>query len=84
MCVGCNSTPDYVISQEKMAQLLVDIHIGESVVDANMQEYELDSVKKALKQSIYIKHGVTSEQVDTSFIWYGENIEKYIGRGALI
>lgn len=78
ICVGCNSTPDYVIPPEKMAQLLADIHIGESVIDANRKEYELDSLKKSLKQSIYHKHHVSAEQVDTSFVWYGHNIEEYI------
>ena len=78
LCVGCNSTPGYVIPQDEMVKLLVDIHIGESVVETNREEYEIDSVKKALKQSIYLKHNVTQEQVDTSFIWYGQNIEEYI------
>lgn len=78
LCVGCNSTPDHVIPPEKMARLLADIHLGESVIDANRKEYELDSLKKSLKQSIYLKHQVSAEQVDTSFVWYGHNIEEYI------
>lgn len=78
LCVGCNSAPGYVIPQDKMARLLADIHIGESIVESNREEYEIDSVKKALKQSIYIKHNVSQEQVDTSFVWYGQNIEEYI------
>ncbi len=78
LCVGCDSTPDYVISQDKMAQILIDIHTAESVIESNRKEYESDSVKKALKQSIYLKHNVTAEQVDTSFVWYGHNIEQYI------
>ena len=78
LSIGCSSTPGGVLSQDEMAQLLVDIHIGESVIEANRENYDIDSVKKALKQSIYIKHNVTQEQVDTSFVWYGQNIEKYI------
>lgn len=46
--VACNNVPDYVIPQEEMAQLLADIHIGESVVDANSREYMSDSLKKQL------------------------------------
>lgn len=78
LCVGCNSAPGHIIPPDEMARLLADIHIGESVVESNREEYDLDSMKKALKQSIYIKHNVTQEQVDTSFIWYGQNIEEYI------
>ncbi len=75
---GCTSTPDNVIEPDKMALLLADIHKGESVIELNRTEYDRDSVKKVLKQSIYHKHGVTAEQVDTSFIWYGNNIEEYV------
>lgn len=75
---GCNKVPDYVIPPDKMAELLSDIHIGESVVETNSREYSGDSLKKVLKQSIYAKHGVSAEQVDTSLVWYGHNIEEYI------
>lgn len=75
---SCSSTPDNVIEPEKMAQLLADIHKGESVIELNRTEYDKDSVKKVLMQSIYYKHGVTTEQVDTSFIWYGDNIEEFV------
>jgi len=76
--VSCDSTPDHVIPPEKMARLLADIHIGESVIDANRNQYANDSLKKELKQSVFCKHNVTAQQVDTSFVWYGHNIEKYI------
>ncbi|MEE0975832.1 MAG: DUF4296 domain-containing protein [Muribaculaceae bacterium] len=75
---ACNSTPDYVLSHEEMAQLLADVHIGESLIDANRQNYKDDSLKKELKQSILHKHNVTAQQLDTSFEWYGHNIEDYI------
>lgn len=76
--IGCNSTPDYVIPPEKMAQLLADLHTGESVAEINRSEYSNDSLKKMLKQSIYTKHSVTAQQIDTSFVWYGHHIEEYI------
>lgn len=75
---NCSSTPDEVLPQEKMAQLLADIHIGESIVDAERTKYYNDSLKKTVKQSILIKHGVSQAQLDTSFAWYGHNIEEYI------
>jgi hypothetical protein len=75
---ACNSTPDYVLSHEEMTQLLADVHIGESLIDANRQNYKDDSLKKELKQSILHKHNVTAQQLDTSFEWYGHNIEDYI------
>lgn len=75
---GCDDTPEYVIKQDDMVNLLVDLHKGEGVVDINHGAYRNDSVKRVLKQSIYARHGVTSEQVDTSLVWYGHHLEKYI------
>ncbi|MDE6458729.1 MAG: DUF4296 domain-containing protein, partial [Muribaculum sp.] len=75
--LSCDRTPDYVISPDDMASLLVDIHKGEGVVDLNSSAYRGDSARKVLKQSRYMRHGVTAEQVDTSLEWYGHNIEKY-------
>lgn len=78
MISGCKKTPDYVLDREEMAQLMADIHTGEAVIDFNYSVFPNDSTRKMLKQSIYASHGVTAEQVDTSYVWYGNNIEEYI------
>jgi len=75
---GCKKAPEYVLDHEEMAQLMADIHMGEAVIDFNYSSFPNDSTRKLLKQSIYQAHGVTAEQVDTSFVWYGNNIEEYI------
>lgn len=76
--VACDSTPSYVIPPKKMAEVMADVHVGEAVVEGNSRSFPNDSTKKALMQSIYMKHGVTTEQVDTSLYWYGHNLDKYM------
>ena len=76
--VSCDKTPDYVIKSDDMVDLLVDIHKGESVVELNRAKYPNDSTRKMMKHSRFLRHGVTQEQFDTSLVWYGHNIEKYI------
>lgn len=78
LLIGCSSTPDGVLPQEDMAQLLADIHIGESMVDIERTKYYNDSLRKTVKQSILLKHGATQAELDSSFSWYGRNIEEYI------
>ena len=79
LCVtSCSQRPKGVLNREDMAQLLVDIHIGESVVENNFRLYGTDSARSVLRQSIYAKHGVTAEQVDSSMMWYGRNMDQYI------
>lgn len=67
-----------VLDKEEMAQLMADIHIAEAVVDMNSSTFPTDSSRQALKQSIYEAHGVTSEQVESSYVWYGHHIEDYM------
>lgn len=67
-----------VLDKEEMASLMADIHIAEAVVDMNNSAFPTDSSRQALKQSIYAAHGVTSEQVDSSYVWYGYHIEDYM------
>lgn len=78
LATGCSHVPSDIIQPHKMALLMADIHTGEAVVDYNHQDFYTDSVKQAFKQSIYMRHGVTSEQVDSSFAWYGRNITYYM------
>lgn len=75
---GCNNLPDGVLNKKEMASLLVDIHKGESVVDMQRGIYRNDSMRKVVKQSILLKHGVTQAQLDTSFVYYGNHIEDYL------
>ena len=78
LACACSKVPRGIIEPEDMAQLLADFHTGESVVELNRRDYASDSLKQAFKQSIYMRHGVTSEQVDSSFAWYGRNITYYM------
>lgn len=75
---GCNRVPDYVIQPEDMAQLLADIHTADGVVESNYQQYSSDSARLALKQAVFEHRGVTAEQVDTSMVWYGAHLDRYM------
>lgn len=77
MFTSCDRTPDHVIKPKEMAALLADIHKGEGVIDLQSSHYRNDSAKKVLRQSIFISHGVTQEDFDTSLVWYGHNMDSY-------
>lgn len=75
---ACSKTPGYVISEGKMAEIMADIHTGEAVVDANGSSFRRDSAKQAFMQSICMRHGVTTQELDTSLYWYGHNLQEYM------
>ena len=57
---------------------MADIHTGEAVVEQNRQYYPDDSARQVFRQSIYMKHGITPEQFDSSLSWYGHHITEYM------
>lgn len=78
LLAACNGVPSRIIQPEEMAQLMADVHMGEAVIDRNSYEFYTDSSRQALKQSVYLKHGVTAAQVDSSLAWYGRNINHFM------
>ncbi len=75
---ACKSVPDGIIPPSTMSEVMADIHLGEAVVESEGSTYLTDSSKQALKQAILARHGVTTEQFDTSLYWYGQNIKLFM------
>lgn len=75
---GCNSRPDNVLSDGEMEDLLVDVYKSEAIIDLNESQYSNDSMKAVVKQSVFLKHNVTQEEYDSSLVWYGHNISRYV------
>lgn len=76
--VACNRVPKAVIQPDDMSELLADLHVAEVVVDQNHGIYREDSTRILLRQSVFAKHGVTAADFDTSLVWYGHNLDKYL------
>lgn len=77
MLTSCSKTPSGIISEHDMAKLLADMAEGDAVVELNREAYESEDSRKALKQSILMKHGYTQEEFDESLMWYGHNLDVY-------
>lgn len=75
---SCSKVPRSVIQPEEMARLMADVHTAEGVIDMNHRRFHSDSSRQVLRQSVYMRHGVTAEQVDSSLAWYGRNITYYM------
>lgn len=61
LCLSaCGSrTPDYVISEKDMEDLLVDIHKSEAVIESNYNIYNNNADKKKIREAVFLRHGVT-------------------------
>lgn len=78
LAAACSSVPDGVLDKEDMASLMADIHTAESMMELDRVSYRNDSARMALKQTVYARHGVTAEQFDSTLVWYGHNLDKYV------
>ena len=76
--LSCDKTPRGVISVDDMADLIVDLKIADVYVERHRDEFPDDSSKLVLKQSVFKKHGITSEEYDSSLVWYAHNMDDYI------
>lgn len=76
--LSCDRTPRGVISMNKMADLIVDLQLAEAYIESHSRDFETDSSKLVLKQSILKKHGLTIQEYDSSLVWYSHNMEDYI------
>lgn len=77
LCAACSRVPDHVIPPEQMARLMADLRTADAVLTYNPQQYRADSSRRALKQAVFDRNGVTQAQFDTSLVWYGHNIGRY-------
>lgn len=75
---ACRKAPEGVIQPEEMAQLLADLNTAEAIVETRRRDFPSQKDRRAFKELIYEKHGVSGEQVDSSMAWYGRNLKMYI------
>ncbi len=78
LIASCSRRPDYLIGEKEMEALLVDIHKTEAVIESNYSLYSSNADKKKLREAVFLRHGVTQEQFDTTLVWYGHHIDKYM------
>lgn len=76
---ACVSRPDYVIDEETMTELLTDIHMSEGLLEVQQNQLrESQDYGQEIMAAVYLKHGVTRAQYDTSLVWYSQNLKKLI------
>lgn len=76
--VACSRTPKGVISEKKMRNVLVDMHLAEALINMNPQDYNSIEDKKAVYQSVFDKYNIKAAEYDSSLVWYGKNLDLYM------
>jgi hypothetical protein len=66
--ISCKESSGMAMSEEKLAQLLSDLHMAEAYVEGETESIR-DSLAKKYTVQIFKKHGVTEAQFDTTMGW---------------
>ena len=74
---GCRRN-EYVMSRDKMEKVLYDIYLAQAVFQTKYSDFNTDGKKEAVLNSIFEKHGITKEILDSSLVWYSDNIGMYL------
>ncbi len=59
-----------------MMEILYDIRLAQAIYSNNSQFYT-DSLKDVLVAGVLEKYDITQAQLDTSLVWYADNIDQY-------
>lgn len=73
---ACNNRPSYVLSENKMVNLMVDMQLAEAYVNNNPGG-NTSETKKELGREVLALHNVSPEELDTTLAWYGRNLDQY-------
>jgi len=70
--------PSWVLSEKQMEDLLFDIHLADAEISNSFIDFRTEKQKQDLYASVFEKHKITQEQFDTSLVWYGKNLSKFL------
>ncbi len=78
LLAACSKVPDHILSEKKMQDVIIDMHLAEAMIASDYKTYNNDSIKKVLFQSVFAKHKITQAEYDSALVWYARNLDIYL------
>ena len=80
VAASCIDRPDFVLEEEQMIDLLVDVHRAEGLLEMQQQQgagfgSDLDTYQKEVIAAVLQKHGVSRSRYDSSLMWYAQHLK---------
>lgn len=75
--ISCGKRPSYVIPKDKMIDVLYDVQLVQAITDGSMKDFESFESRERLLKSVYDKHSITRTILDSSLMWYSDNMKLY-------
>jgi len=69
---------NFVVEQEKMVDVMVDVHLTEAILrNKKISGEELDKKTSDYYSRIFHKHDITKKQFDSSLVYYEKNVDQF-------
>lgn len=81
LLASCLSRPDYVLDEDKMVEVLCEVHRSEGLLElqqSNSFTTFNEDYKKNVMAAVLVKQGITRAQYDSSLVWYGQNLNRLV------
>lgn len=73
---SCGRRPRYVMHEDKMTDVLYDMQLAQAIYRSG-SDFSSDDRKDALLEGILKKYNITQAELDSSLLWYSDNIDIY-------
>ncbi|WP_236263953.1 DUF4296 domain-containing protein [Dysgonomonas sp. Marseille-P4677] len=74
---SCGRRPRYVLPEDKMMDVLYDIQLAQAIYRSD-PNFNTDEKKDALIAGVLHKYKISQADLDSSLLWYSDNIEYYM------
>lgn len=74
---SCGENDKQVLNRDEMISVLHDIQLSEALFQMDYNNYNTKQKKDAVIDDVLQKHRITQAQLDSSLVWYSENVDLY-------
>ncbi len=75
---ACNSRPDYVLDDDEMTAVLIDMHRAEALLDLQRSQFSTQESQRNVMASVFVEHGISRARYDSSLMWYSRHLKRFI------
>ena len=75
---ACVRRPDYVLDDDRMTRILLDVHRAEGLLEVQEAQYKTDAERRDVMGAVLVRNGVSRTQYDSSLVWYGQHLRNLI------
>jgi len=75
---ACTSRPDYVLDENEMTAVLIDMHSSEALIDLQRNQFSTQEAQRDIMASVFVRHGITRARYDSSLMWYSRHLKRFI------